>query len=1121
MNKKNEIGGTIQEYDVGEQLGRGGFATVYRARCRNTGRDVAIKKINKSEIAAGGLINRVRQEVTIHSKLNHPAILKLYAFFEDQSFVYLVLELCSRGELQKHIKSLRRVLNEDEAREYLSQVVAGMLYLHSQSIMHRDLTLSNLLLDNNGRVKIADFGLATQLRRPDDRHMTMCGTPNYISPEVATRSSHGLESDVWSLGCMLFIMLVGHPPFDGEGVKESIFTRVVIGDYKIPSYVTANARSLISECLKKNPRERIKLQAIPHHPFMAVGGKTDISRTSDSGLYTMTTVATTQHTRPPLTTISESDLSDTESSGSENRQGGHHHRLPYLRHPPSPPIRMKSNPKDLLPPNAGVIDTLKRKFTPLPSLQRGDFGHSNMPMPPLIRRERDVSEERQKHQLMYSQKQSSHSDDRSDSSQYSSSHMSDEAYHYHSGEKRSSRTRDHSASRSQDYHSAGRSPSRRERSHERYGSAHREVSDNYRIHSDTEEAKERGGHPRSRSKQRSYCQDYPQKSEKGNRDAYHSEERKEHYRYGRPSERHDERPHREHSGHRHRESSKDRYSERNRDDEYQRNRSRERHQHYHSEKTNRRRDEEPYNQKTHPCCESSQHRSWCKQKGRNDSEKNVSNYERSRYTSRCENDRYGASDRVHVPSQHRHTQHEQPVRAEGSSSRDINILGDLAPVKNSVQSKKDSEDARPGHGGTVHEQHPVTPTKRKPDLNCQTLKQQVSPLSSRRLKPIRQRTKNAFLNILENGEICLEFLRNMKGQEVVADVCRISPDGMRIVLYQPNGGSGLQPGSAPPPLPTEGADSIYGYENLPAKHWKKYVYAARFVKVVKAKTPKITYYSDQAKCLLMENSPDPDCEAIFYHGTKITKSGKNVMLTETTGVVHKIPQPSGHHNLPEQLQPIYLHFKQIHEHCLYLERVLSEVVEKTGLGCFPIIVGRKPASVSATPPSSARSSSSPREDKENLSPVSVQSYKLPRNVAAQLGSFEGSVASVQVEGNFVPRLRAPLNPHIPRNDSKGTTGSSKHSVSRVYVHNIGWASQDEEGQVSVEYLDGTQLQVSSNSPKVVFTDASGVSATYSSNDKLPLSVQQKLSQMQVVLTSLARPTDSSATPRLTHPVGLR
>lgn len=439
------------------------------------------------------------------------------------------------------------------------------------------------------------------------------------------------------------------------------------------------------------------------------------------------------------------------------------------------------SPKDLLPPNAGVIDTLKRKFTPLPSLQRGDFAHPNVPMPPLIRRERDVSEERQKHQLVYSQRQFTHSscDNHSDSSQYSSSHGSDEAYRYHSGEKRSSRARDHSGSRSQDYHSVGRSPSRRERSQEHFGHASREISDDYGVQSGTEEVRERGGRPRSRSKQRSYSQDYPQRFEKGTKDAHPSEERKEHHRFGRSLERHDERPHREHSGHRHRESSKDRYSERPRDEEYQRNRSRERHQNYHSEKTNRRRDEEVYSQKTHPCCDSSQHRSWCKQKGRNDSEKNVSNYERSRYTSRCENDRCSSSDRVHASSQHRHAGHDRPVRAEGSSHRDLNILRDIAPVKNAAP-KKDNEDGRPCHVATVHEQRPSTPTKKKPDLNCQTLKQQVSPLSSKRLKPIRQRTKNAFLNILENGEICLEFLRNTKGQEVVADVCRISPDGMRV-----------------------------------------------------------------------------------------------------------------------------------------------------------------------------------------------------------------------------------------------------------------------------------------------------------------------------------------------------
>ncbi|MPC11220.1 Serine/threonine-protein kinase PLK4 [Portunus trituberculatus] len=133
----NERQECVWDFDVGEQLGKGGFATVYQAQCCKTGRDVAIKKINKSQITAGGLINRVRQEVTIHSRLCHPSILQLYTFFEDQEYVYLVLELCVKGELQKHLKNL-------------------------------------------GRVKIADFGLATQLQRPDDRHTTMCGTPNYI-----------------------------------------------------------------------------------------------------------------------------------------------------------------------------------------------------------------------------------------------------------------------------------------------------------------------------------------------------------------------------------------------------------------------------------------------------------------------------------------------------------------------------------------------------------------------------------------------------------------------------------------------------------------------------------------------------------------------------------------------------------------------------------------------------------------------------------------------------------------------------------------------------------------------------------------------------------------------------
>lgn len=156
------------------------------------------------------MVNRVRQEVTIHSRLDHPSILKLYAFFEDTDFVYLVLELCENGELQRYLKSLGHPLSEDETREVMNQLMDGMLYLHSHNILHRDLSLANLLLTRDMKIvrnsisksvfctfffteylfdfllqRIADFGLATQLTRPDEKHMTMCGTPNYISPEAS------------------------------------------------------------------------------------------------------------------------------------------------------------------------------------------------------------------------------------------------------------------------------------------------------------------------------------------------------------------------------------------------------------------------------------------------------------------------------------------------------------------------------------------------------------------------------------------------------------------------------------------------------------------------------------------------------------------------------------------------------------------------------------------------------------------------------------------------------------------------------------------------------------------------------------------------------------------------
>ncbi|XP_055903929.1 serine/threonine-protein kinase PLK4 [Eupeodes corollae] len=261
------LGEQIEDYEVLQLLGKGGFASVYKARCLKTNTMVAIKMIDKKLIQGAGMTNRVRQEVEIHSRLKHPSILELYTFFQDQNYVYLVLELAHNGELHRYLKQSMRPMNESEAASIMRQVISGLQYLHSHQILHRDISLSNLLLTKEMHVKIGDFGLATQLKTPLEKHMTMCGTPNYISPEVVSRLSHGLPADVWGLGCMFYTLLVGRPPFDTDAVQSTL-TKVVMSDFDMPDHLSYEAKDLIDKFLRKNPNERISLEQVLRHPFM-------------------------------------------------------------------------------------------------------------------------------------------------------------------------------------------------------------------------------------------------------------------------------------------------------------------------------------------------------------------------------------------------------------------------------------------------------------------------------------------------------------------------------------------------------------------------------------------------------------------------------------------------------------------------------------------------------------------------------------------------------------------------------------------------------------------------------------------------------------------------------------
>lgn len=253
-----------------------------------------VQQIDKLHAKDAKMQNVVVREVTIHAMLKHPAILELYTYFADDKYMYLVLELAECGSLKQLIDRRFR-LKEDEAADIISQVVNGLLFLHTNKILHRDISLGNLLLTSDRCLKIADFGLATKLNSTDDKHMTMCGTPNYISPEVVSRD-YGLPTDVWGLGVVLYHLLVGRAPFEantseGEAIK-STFTNIVKKDHELPTYLSWDAKDLIDRLLCKNQNQRIKLDEVMDHSFITrnlkfnknvqLSGDSGISRTSSS-----------------------------------------------------------------------------------------------------------------------------------------------------------------------------------------------------------------------------------------------------------------------------------------------------------------------------------------------------------------------------------------------------------------------------------------------------------------------------------------------------------------------------------------------------------------------------------------------------------------------------------------------------------------------------------------------------------------------------------------------------------------------------------------------------------------------------------------------------------------------
>lgn len=161
----------------------------------------------------------------------------------------------------------RKVLSEPEIRYMVRQIAAACEYLHSNKIVHRDLKLGNLFLNENMEVKVGDFGLATKIMAKNERKLTLCGTPNYIAPEVLLKRGHGFEVDVWSLGCIVYTLFVGKPPFETTELKDT-YKKIRNNDYSVPEEVPLDAKSLISRMLRPDPKDRPSMSDILKDPYL-------------------------------------------------------------------------------------------------------------------------------------------------------------------------------------------------------------------------------------------------------------------------------------------------------------------------------------------------------------------------------------------------------------------------------------------------------------------------------------------------------------------------------------------------------------------------------------------------------------------------------------------------------------------------------------------------------------------------------------------------------------------------------------------------------------------------------------------------------------------------------------
>ena len=234
----------LNDYEILQTIGTGSFGRVKLSKQKKGGKFIALKILKKAEILRLKQVDHIMSEITILAEIDHPFLIKMSGLAQDDRFLYIALDYIAGGELFNYLRSIGN-LNNDEAKFFGAQVASMFEYLHQKDVIYRDLKPENQLIDKEGYLKLTDFGFAKHI---DGRTYTLCGTPEYLSPEILLQKGHGKPVDWWCLGILIYEMLVGIDPFSDDD-PMAVYQNILKGKIKFPRNFPRDAKSLVKHLL--------------------------------------------------------------------------------------------------------------------------------------------------------------------------------------------------------------------------------------------------------------------------------------------------------------------------------------------------------------------------------------------------------------------------------------------------------------------------------------------------------------------------------------------------------------------------------------------------------------------------------------------------------------------------------------------------------------------------------------------------------------------------------------------------------------------------------------------------------------------------------------------------------